>query len=300
MPKKALITGVTGFTGRHMVKELKLAGYDVYGIAHRQPASVPEGVSGIYVCSLTESLVLDKIVGELQPDIVVHLAAISAVTHHDIDQIYNTNLLGCRHLMEIVAEHSVGLDGVLLASSANVYGNTREGVLDEETPPQPANDYAVAKLAMEHMARLYSDKLPVIIARPFNYTGVGQNLEFLMPKLIDHAKSRQSSLELGNLDVERDFSDVRTVVKCYRRLLETKASHGGTFNVCSGRVHSLRDVVRMVEDLSGMKFDIRVNTSLVRKREVKSLQGNRQKLVSVIGAVDDISLNETLHWMYAA
>jgi nucleoside-diphosphate-sugar epimerase len=150
---------------------------------------------------------------------------------------------------------------------------------------------------MEYVARLYMNRLPIIIARPFNYTGRGQAEHFLIPKIVAHARRRASFIELGNLDVARDFSDVRTVVSCYRRLLETPVAVGGTFNVCSGRVYSLRDVLSIVREISGHEMEVRINPAFVRENEVKVLLGSRARLESAIGKVDDIPLDETLRWM---
>ena len=122
------------------------------------------------------------------------------------------------------------------------------GTLDETTPPAPSNDYAVSKLAMEYMARLYESRLPIVITRPFNTIGVGQSDSFLIPKIISHTRKRATLIELGNLDVARDFSDVRIVVQLYQRLLDTPAAVGQTFNVCSGKAWTLNEVLAKVRE----------------------------------------------------
>lgn len=298
---RILVTGANGFTGRYLAAELQRAGYEVHGLVHKPVASgkVP-GVSALHVADLSDAAGLAAVVNEVQPDKVAHLAAIAFVAHGDIESIYRTNLVGTRHLLEALAQSKAPLDAVLLASSANVYGNSVGGVLDENTPPAPANDYAVSKLAMEYAARLYAGRLPLIMARPFNYTGVGQAESFLIPKIVDHVRRRAPVIELGNLDVARDFSDVRNVVQLYRRLLEAPAAVGQSFNVCSGQAWSLNELLTMVREISGHDFEVRVNPAFVRQNEVKTLLGSRAKLDAVVGEVPEITLRDTLRWMLEA
>ncbi|MDY7573975.1 GDP-mannose 4,6-dehydratase [Actimicrobium sp. CCI2.3] len=297
---KAFITGIDGFTGRYMAAELLGAGYDVSGLAHH-PVSVPiPGVTQVYVGDLGDRAALARIVTEVQPDVVAHLAAIAFVAHGDAEAIYRTNLIGSRNLLEALSQEANAVQAVLVASSANVYGNATGGVLDETTPPAPANDYAVSKLAMEYMAKLYQERLPLMLVRPFNYTGVGQSESFLLPKIINHVRRRAPVIELGNLHVARDFSDVRTVVQYYRRLLETPAAIGNTFNVCSGQAHTLDEVLAMVRILAGYDVEVRVNPAFVRANEVKTLSGSRARLEAAVGVVPDIPLLETLRWMIQA
>lgn len=293
---KALVTGIDGFTGRYLATELHRAGYEVFGLVRTQPSVEIPGVKTIYACGLCDAAGLVRVVAEVQPDVVAHLAAITFVAHGDVEEIYRTNLIGSRNLLEALSLAGNPLRAVLVASSANVYGNAAGGVLDETTPPAPANDYAVSKLAMEYMARLWFDRLPITLVRPFNYTGAGQSLNFLLPKIVDHFKRRAPVLELGNLNVVRDFSDVRSVVERYRLLLEAGLS-GEVFNICSGYGHSLLEVLQMMRELTGHDPEIRVNPAFVRANEVHSLIGSRAKLDAAIGAVPNIPLRDTLKWM---
>lgn len=300
MSKRVLITGAEGFTGRYMAAELHRAGYEVVGLVHKPLTGNVQGLVAAHVCDLSDASGLGRVMEDVQPDIVVHLAAIAFVAHGDVEAIYRANLVGSRNLLEALARCGKAPRAVLLASSANVYGNATGGMLDESTPPAPANDYAVSKLAMEYVASLYSDRLPIIIARPFNYTGLGQSESFLLPKIVSHVKRRAPVIELGNLDVARDFSDVRMVVQYYRRLLETPAAIGGTYNVCSGQAYTLQEVLDMVRAISGHDFTVRVNPAFVRENEVKVLQGGRSKLDDVVGAMPSIPLKDTLQWMLEA
>ena len=298
---KILVTGADGFTGRYLAAELQRAGHEVHGLVHKPvPSSPTSSVSEWHVADLCDAAALKAVVRSVQPEKVVHLAAIAFVAHGDVDAIYSTNLTGTRHLLEALAQSQSSIDSVLLASSANIYGNSTGGVLDEFTQPAPANDYAVSKLAMEFAARLYADRLPIITVRPFNYTGVGQAESFLIPKIISHVRRRAPVIELGNIEVARDFSDVRNVVQLYRRLVETPAAIGQTFNVCSGDAWTLTEVLAMVRQISGHDFEVRVNPAFVRANEVKTLVGNRAKLDAVVGRLPEIALEDTLRWMLEA
>lgn len=145
-----------------------------------------------------------------------------------------------------------------------------------------AQRHAVSKLAMEYMARLWSDRLPIVITRPFNYTGPGQTGHFLLPRIVDHFRRRTDEIELGNLDVWRDFSDVRAVAQAYRGLLEKRPA-GQTFNICSGRLFSLREVLAMAEKITGHSMQVRVNLAFVRSNEVEKLCGDPGKLQALLG-----------------
>ncbi len=296
MSKRVLITGVNGFTGRYMAAEMLGAGYDVYGLAHNAPTnSAPDPIT-LLTCDLCDGGGLLSIIEEIRPDYVVHLAGIAFVAHGDVDAIYRTNLVGTRNLLEALERNTHHPASILLASSANIYGNATAEIIGESTVPAPANDYAVSKLAMEYMAKLWMERLPITIVRPFNYTGVGQSASFLLPKIVDHFKRRAPVLELGNLDVVRDFSDVRSVVGSYRRLLET-APNGETFNVCSGTGHSLQEILQIMRELTGHHPEIRVNPAFVRASEVHRLIGSRARLERAIGETMLIPLQETLQWM---
>ena len=296
--RKVLITGVTGFTGRYMAEELAAQGYEVHGLSYRQPVgALPTAVSGIHCCSLNDAETLRTLLTEIRPTYVVHLAAVSFVAHTDADAIYNANLLGTRHLLEALLTTATDLEGVLLASSANVYGNATEGVLDESSPFAPANDYAISKAAMEYLARLYQSRLPLIVTRPFNYTGVGQAEQFLIPKIVAHTRRRAEVIELGNLDIARDFCDVRQVAQAYRRLLESPSAVGQTVNICSGSAYTLQYVLEQAAAISGHSMEVRVNQAFVRSADVKNLFGSRTKLDSLIGDLTQIELKDTLRWM---
>lgn len=292
--KRALVTGIHGFTGRYMAAELRANGYEVIGTGS-QPSAAPD----YHQVDLADGPGLRALLAELQPDVIVHLAAIAFVGHGAADAFYQVNLIGTRNLLEAIAACGKAPECVLIASSANVYGNVSEGMLDEHTPPAPANDYAVSKLAMEYMARLWCDRLPIVITRPFNYTGVGQAENFLLPKIVSHFQRKAPAIELGNLDVWRDFSDVRAVVRAYRGLIEARAV-GQTVNVSSGITYSLREVIAKCSAITGHTLEVQVNPAFVRANEVKTLCGDNARLRALVPGWHTPDLDETLGWMLAA
>lgn len=291
MQRKLLITGINGFTGKYVAKEFSAAGYIVYGTG-----AVASDLPRYFQVDLLDKVKLAQVIAEVQPNVVIHLAAIAFVGHGNAADFYQVNLIGTGNLLEALTLHANELKSVLLASSANVYGNSTEGVLSEDTPLNPANDYAVSKLAMEYMAKTWLHKLPIFLVRPFNYTGVGQTEDFLLPKIVSHFRRRAPVIELGNLDVWRDFSDVRTVAHIYLRLVQVNPI-GQVLNVCSGETHSLREVIATAESVTGHKIEVQVNPAFIRANEVKSLCGDATRLKKLIGDWNSPSLEETLRWM---
>lgn len=297
---RTIITGVGGFTGRYLAPLLAAYGHEVHGIVHGREAQEIDGAHAVYDADLADLDAVTEMMERVSPHYVIHLAGIAFVAHSDVEQIYRANVVGTRQMLEALTRLHRLPRAVILASSANVYGNTHEGVIDESTDLSPANDYGVSKVAMEYVASLYRDRLPTIVVRPFNYTGRGQSAQFIIPKIIAHVRERAEVIELGNLDISRDFSDVRSVVEIYARLLTTSEAIGGTFNLCSGSAVSLGDVLDMVRRISGRRLEVRVNPNFVRMNEVRILRGSPTRLESVIGPLPAIQLEDTLRWMLDA
>lgn len=288
---RVLVTGHKGFTGRYVVAALRSAGCEVLGLTER-----PADLDAPSV-NLLDRAGVARAVAAADPIAVIHLAAIAFVAHGDAEEMYRTNVVGTRNLLEALAALPSAPRAVLLASSANVYGNSEVELLSESVPASPANDYAVSKLAMEYMAMTWAERLPIVLARPFNYTGVGQAQNFLLPKIVSHFQRRAPVIELGNIDVARDFQDVRFVADAYVRLLSTGA-RGQRVNLCSGVSVSLMEVIGMMEDIAGYTIEVKVNPAFVRGNEVARLTGDNSRLRSLIGPLDIIPLRATLTWMF--
>ena len=280
---KILLSGATGFTGRHFALAAQSIGHEVLPL----------------YADLMDRAAVQKEVLATVPDAVVHLAAISFVGHADDSAFYAVNVVGTTNFLNALTQLPKVPRCVLLASSANVYGNCNQSPISEDQPPAPVNHYAAGKLAMEHMARTFCDQLPVVIVRPFNYTGIGQSVSFVIPKLVHHFVHRVSSIALGNLHIEREYNDVRFVNNAYLKLLSMGVP-GEIYNVCSGQTHTLQHVKDVLVELTGHHMVMNVNPAFVRANEVHRLCGDPSKLATCVGGFDLPALPDTLRWMLQA
>jgi len=138
-------------------------------------------------------------------------------------------------------------------------------------------------------------QLPLVITRPFNYTGPGQGIDFVIPKLVDHFRRRAPSVRLGNLHVQREYNDVRFVCDAYLRLLQDAPP--GTYNVCTGVTYDFNAVLGALQDITGHSLQVNVDPALVRANEVHRLCGDPARLNAAIGPVPGWRLQDTLAWM---
>ena len=296
MEKTVLITGVSGFAGHYLAPQLAKNGYHVVGTGRTNLAQCA-GVHRLVAVDLKDAEQVKVLAADVRPSHVVHLAALSFVGHQDAADIYATNVVGTRNLLAALSALETRPQSVLLTSSATVYGSTGRETLSEDDAFHPANDYGVSKVAMEFMARQFSETLNMVVARPFNYSGKGQSPNFLIPKIVDHFRARAPFIELGNTDVSRDFSDVRDVAGYMHRLLEAPQAQGDVFNICSGVATSLQEVIDLCQELTGHKIEVRVNKAFQRANEVKVSVGNPEKLQSAVGRVRDHDVRDMLSWM---
>ncbi|MES2822815.1 MAG: GDP-mannose 4,6-dehydratase [Pseudomonadota bacterium] len=277
---RILVTGASGFTGRHFIARSQAQGIHVEELKSDL----------LDVSALTTEL------NSLSFDYVVHLGAISFVGHKDSSAFYSVNVIGTLNLLEAISKLNVLPKKILLASSANIYGNALVSPIVEDQTPAPVNHYATSKIAMEYMAKTYLSKLPVFFVRPFNYTGSFQSPDFIIPKLVSHFVRKAEFIELGNIDVEREFNDVRFVCDAYLKLL-VNANVGETYNICTGKLVALKNVIDVLTKLTGHNINIKVNPLFVRANEIAQLYGSPDKLYSCIGSANNFELSDTLQWM---
>lgn len=292
--KRVLITGLDSFTGRHLGRYLSGAGYQVFGTS-RQSGNA----DNLWQCDIADADQCVQMIQAARPDYVIHLAGISFVGHMPPEDFYKVNVLGTENLLQAIARHAPAVRKVILASSATVYGNQGLEVLDESLMPRPANHYGISKLAMECVAAHFYNRMPIVITRPFNYTGPGQPEHFLVPKIVAHFKQRKPVIELGNLNVAREFNDVDFACDIYTKLLKTEAA-GVVVNLCSGKGIKLLDIISMMNEIAGYEIEIKVNPDFVRGNEIPKLVGSPEKLYSIIGAPSKNNIFDTLQRMYAS
>lgn len=290
---KALIIGVESFTGQHLSTFLCSKGYDVYGTTF-----IGDDNDKIFSCDITDKNSIKHIITTILPDVIINLAGISFVGTAAKELFYRVNLFAVENILESIVEiDDYNPKKVILASSATVYGNQENTLLDEGMCPAPLSHYGFSKFAMEQIAQTYFDKLDIIVVRPFNYTGVGQEGHFLIPKIVSHFKDKNPEIELGNIDVFREFNDVDYVCNIYEKLLHSDVK-SEIVNICSNRVIALKEVIAMMNEIAGYEIAIRVNPAFVRQNEITKLSGSTTKLFALIGEVKQEDFKQCLRKMY--
>lgn len=277
---KLLVTGLTGFTGHHLAPMASANGLQVLGLG----------------CNLHDAEAVQAAVDNHAADAVLHLAGVSFTAHPDSAEIYLTNTVGSTALLQALVRTPKKPHKVVLASSASIYGNSVIVPIAETQQPVPMSHYAASKLAMEHLARLYMDSLPIVIARPFNYTGLGQSGHFLVPKLVEHFAQKRPAIALGNLNVRREFNDVRFVCQAYLKLLEAGQA-GQIYNICTGLSYSMQDLLKALTVMANHQIEVTINSNFVRQGELHELYGDPSRLQHTVGQLKGYSLQDTLQWM---
>ncbi len=264
-PPTVFLTGPRSFTAGHLVPRLEAAGMAV----------VPfEG-------DITDTDSLERAVQQAAPDYVVHLAALSFPPSATGAEVYAVNTVATERLLAVCSDLAHPPRRALVPSTGHIYGRPdpeqRPVPFHEGLCPAPRGHYASSKLAMEHLAAGHADRMPIVLPRPFNYTGPGQAEHFLIPKLVAAYRRRDPELRLGNVDVARDFSDVRWVAEVYTRLLQAEGA-AGPVNICSGRARPLRAVLDHLALRTGHQPVIRRDPALIRADDPPEIRGDPARL----------------------
>lgn len=316
---RTLVTGVAGFAGSHLAELLISRGAEVYGLlipgtslenldeilCDRRHAGCLRLVGG----NITDGESLARIVEEIRPDQVYHLAAVSSVRRslEDPAETFQVNTLGTRNLLDAI--RCAGTKSrILLVSSAEAYGDSANlgRPLREDDPLLPVSPYGASKAAAEAVASRYAREftLEIIRVRPFPHTGPRHSPQFVFPnwarQLVEIEAGRQSPrLYVGDLEVQRDLSDVRDVVSAYVLALE-RGEAGAVYNVCSERVYTLREVLEAMIRLTRLDVEVVIERDRLRPQDLKALAGSAQALHARTGWEASRPLIRTLEDLLAS
>ncbi|HXQ22334.1 MAG TPA: GDP-mannose 4,6-dehydratase [Candidatus Acidoferrales bacterium] len=287
-----LITGITGFAGRHLTARVLADGHDVFGMLHRPGSDDAAGRLGLpserlFVAALHDKARLAEVVRQVRPDGVFHLAAFTNPSASFVDpgQAYRSNLLGSLNIFAAVRAGAAACRLVWVGSS-DAYGQVyaHELPVTESNPFRPLSPYAVSKAAADLAGYQWSraQGLDVVRLRPFNHTGPGQAADFVCSdfarQVVAVERGEQAPrIAVGNLDVARDFSDVRDVVSAY--VLAWERGHAGeAYNVCSGTARTPGEILAQLLRLSGIRAELDVQRTRLRPVDVPTLVGSAAAL----------------------
>jgi len=302
--RRVFITGATGFVGRYLQAELEARGAVVFGTAFPEAPDPPSSGSGARLArvDILSEKDLTAAVAEVEPDWVVHLAALSHVklSWEMRRDTLETNLIGTLNLLEAVRRRTPGAR-FLFVSSSDVYGGgSGARPLREDDPVLSMNPYALTKLSGEKLVDFYRriEKLDAVIARSFPHTGPGQSADFVCSdwasQLVSIEKGlRKPVLNVGNLDVSRDFLDVRDVVKAYAELL-LRGRRGEIYNVSAGKATALRDILNRLLDGVSVDVKVEVDPDRLRKTDILRLSGDNRKILNDVLWHPEIPFEKTL------
>lgn len=305
--KKALITGITGFAGSHLAELLLTKEFEIYGTT--RPRSRTDNIDAIKgklnLCDadLMDSHSLYSIIVKIKPDYIFHLAAQSFVQSSWASPAttMEMNISGSVHLFEAIRRAEIN-PVVQIACSSEEYGLVlpNEIPITEESPLRPQSPYAVSKIAMDYLGYQYHQSygMKIVRTRGFNHTGPRRGEVFVTSSFakqiaeIEKGK-KEPILEVGNLEAERDWTDVRDMVRAYLLAVE-KGEPGEVYNLCSGKAVKVKDMLEMLLKMSSVKVKIHEDPSRMRPSDVPILLGDNSKFVKVTDWQPEIPFEKTM------
>lgn len=312
--QRILLTGGTGFVGGWLAPAIASRWPEAERVLLRRPGEtvVREGWRALDA-EVIDSAAIGGIVSDLKPDLVLHLAAQAAIgaSAELAEATWRVNFGGTLELAH-ACQRACPATTFFFVSSSEVYGwSFRDGVADEDTPLRPMNAYARSKAAAESMLPDVLPQARLVIARPFNHTGPGQDVRFVLPSLAQQiadveAGRRPPRLELGNLEASRDFLDVRDVCAAYIAMLDAPAAPAerSIYNVASGGSWRIADLVEKFRAHARKPFEVTIDPKRLRPSDVPMAVGSAKRLEQATGwkptiGVDDIVEALLAHWRAA-
>ena len=300
---RILIFGVSGFAGRYMAKELVDNGYDVYGTDIVENSTLPDELI-FRKADIMNAYEVENVVLSVMPDAVINLAAINSVgeSWNNVMRTISVNISGALNILEAVRKCEP-IPKILFVGSSEEYESTSNNI-NEEMKLDSNNPYGVSTITQDYLMEIYKEhyNMECYYARPFNQLGVGQKtnsaLSSFCKQVADIEKSGKSGcVEVGNLDVERDYTDIRDIVRAFRLILESDKS-SAIYNIGSGKTYSLRELLEYIVSLSSQKIEIVVNTELFRPIDSKRICCDYSKISKELGWKPKYDVKETLKSMY--
>lgn len=304
MSLKIFITGATGFVGQHLINFLMLPEHKIYGTSFPEKPKAEDKKKNIFFLDLRSEEAVSEAIKIIKPDCIFHLAAVSNVKHswEKRRETMETNILGAFYLFEAVRQY-VPKSRILFVSSSDVYGTLppNKRAFREEDSVNIISPYALTKMTGEILSQFYVqiEKLDIIVARPFAHTGPGQSPQYVCSDWARQIAQIEKGwaepvIRVGNIEILRDFSDVRDVTRAYF-LLTKKGRKGEVYNVCSGKAISLKEILKTLISLSSKKIKVKVDPQKKRKVDIPYLLGDNNKIKKETSWKPKIPLKETLH-----
>jgi len=298
---KVFISGATGFVGHHLIDFLSSSEYKIYGTSY--PHRPPPSEKNIFFLDIRKEEEVFRIIKKIKPQWIFHFAAVSNVGHSwkMRKETLETNLMGTYYFLEAVRKFCPQ-SRILFISSSDIHGGMpSEGeLLKEEDSFHILSPYSFSKVSGELLSRFYSEveDLDIVIARPFPHTGPGQSSDFVCSDWACQIARIEKNLskpviKVGNLEVKRDFGDVRDVVKAYFLLMK-KGKRGGTYNVCSEKAVSLQKILDILLSYSYLEIAVQTDTAKFRRADIPFLVGSSEKIRKDTSWKPEIPLEKTL------
>ena len=300
---RVLIFGAGGFVGSYLCKEFLNNGYKVSGTDKGDGSALPSEVD-FYKTDLMQADEVKKLIGQIQPDIIVNLAAISSVgaSWNMPQTTMAINVIGALNIME-AARKSEQKPRILFVGSSEEYVIS-ENPLDENTQLNANNPYGISKVTQEQLAKLYREQygLKIYCVRPFNHTGIGQRDTFVLPSFCKQVaeidkSGKDGKIQVGNLKVKRDFSHVKDVVRAYRMIVESDNCNQ-IYNVGSGNAYSLEDMLTYIIGLSDQNIEIEVDQNRIRPTDQPVICCDRSLIGKELGWEPQYNVYDALREMY--
>lgn len=306
---KVLITGIGGFAGSHLADYVvSHSKAKVFGILRDMEKDdnlrqVSDNVE-LSTCEISDFQSVFKVIKETQPDIIFHVAGQAFVpsSFEHAAETFKTNVIGTINIFEAVKASEIS-PRIIVVTSGEVYGETfgLPALHTEQSIPQPVNPYAASKTSVDYVAQTYKkyEGLNIVIARPFNHTGPRQRPNFVCSSLAKQIVTIQKTkspklLRVGNIKARRDFTDVRDIVRGYWMLSQIDNKNNFIFNLCSGKIFSIEEIIKLYEEILGEKFELHVEPKRLRGYDIQLLAGNANAIDHSIGWKAEISLKQTL------